>query len=507
MTFSNDSIVHSSKVSISLSNKPEKENRGILAVFVSSNILPMINDNLEIAAVNPAVDDSGTMIGTTDQADESFFQIQVSFVRPDTGNSSSTTESNSIVTYQIHLTMEQIASSNLTLPLPDESNSTKLNTDSIALQKLKHLLALLKETTTNESSSQTESTLTSSSSKYFIVIQLIPQLGNDPNVKSTLKISIKERLPNTMVRIVWSSTLLCVDDIENKTNSATELLELSLRLTEQHDEKIQQLRTVQEQYQLLLRDRDGWKDTAQKLDGQWENEKSILFQNFCTLYTSKQDHDQTIITQLKAEIEAMKSQMATNTISLQRPPTNDTKSKPAELPECLQDVPDDHRVEFEDDVVRRLARGERVPVKSNNSKPKKVATTNSKSSTSESTTAAQRKRLRNPISGATEYMDADAALEDILEPTTKVPSKPVTTKKSRTASSKSVVGPSTTKTKKPITAPIKEEESLPIVPITTTTKSTQQSGDDNSDTGSEDEFVDKSIEAQIMADLDALRKL
>ena len=261
-----------------------------------------------------------------------------------------------------------------------------------------------------------------------------------------------------------------------------------------------------------LRDRDGWKDTAQKIDGQWEKEKAILFQNFCTLYSNKHDHDETIITQLKAEIKVLKQ---TADAVVNRASTNDPKTKSADIPECLQDVPDDHRVVFDNDTVRRLARGERVPIISDtngvdNDIPIPVPTSKS---------TLQRKRRQNPISGATEYMDPDDALRDILVPTTTtVPSQSKKTKKSRTLDDSNSVVPDLPRTKrsKPVkAASIKKEVPSSILPATTKTatkksKTNRNKNDDDGnsdDTGSEDDFVDKSMEAQIMADLEALQKI
>ena len=516
------SIVHSSKVAIERSlhdSDGQSTETGILAVVVSSKILHIINDDSDVTNTFTYEKEKTDDIRMTDliQTDDtSVFKIQICTIQ------TTTNTSNSVVTYETQYTsLEQIVSS-LTLPRDENITSYKdsdisvTKTAAIEYQKLKYLISLLKETTTNQSNLDTESVV-SNSSKRFIVLQLMPQSEalNADHLKSTLKISIKERLPNTMVRIVWSATLSCVEVEDanhnaattNKNiakNSATELLELSLRLTEQQQEVELRLRTVQKQYQLLLRDRDGWKDTAQKLDGQWDKEKSLLFQNFCTLYTNKYEHDQTIITQLEQEIQALKKQVvAQETSSVPPRPTineNKTKLLVADLPECLQDVPDDHRVTFDNDVVRRLARGERVPIPSNNSTIPRSHVSDSEIPTPIPTsTSAQRKRRHNPISGATEYMDPDDALHDILVPTTVVSSQP---KKTRVAGPKHVDDKTKTLRSKPVVASIKKEVPSPPHPLTAATKN----GND-SDTGSEEDYMDKSMEAQIMADLEALRKI
>ena len=517
------SIVHSSKVAIERSlhdSDGQSTETGILSVVVSSKILHIINDDSDVTNTFTYEKEKTDDIRMTDliQTDDtSVFKIQICTIQ------TTTNTSNSVVTYETQYTsLEQIVSS-LTLPRDENITSYKdsdisvTKTAAIEYQKLKYLISLLKETTTNQSNLDTESVV-SNSSKRFIVLQLMPQSEalNADHLKSTLKISIKERLPSTMVRIVWSATLSCVEDANHNAattnknmtkNSATELLDLSLRLTEQQQEVELRLRTVQEHYQLLLRDRDGWKDTAQKLDGQWEKEKSLLFQNFCTLYTNKHDHDQTIITQLEQEIQALKKQVvAQETSSVPTRPTineNKTKLLVADLPECLQDVPDDHRVTFDNDVVRRLARGERVPIPSNNSSIPRSHVSDSEIPTPIPTsTSAQRKRRHNPISGATEYMDPDDALHDILVPTTVVSSQP---KKTRVAGPKHVddkTKTSKTLRSKPVVASIKKEVPSPPHPLTVATKN----GND-SDTGSEEDYMDKSMEAQIMADLEALRKI
>ena len=537
------SIIHSSKVEISLPNQGSEGQpavtHGILALFASSQVLRAVSDdhprNNVTVNLPPAAEDyrsralENVMSDDSDRADTATaFVIQVGMVHQPK-NTFTASNKGAVVSYKVQFSLKQIASTikmalnsveqYSSTPQHHDSDSSMLQTDAvIELQKLKHLISLFKHTTTEVNQpSLDDEPIASSFSKYFITFRLMPHpqhtLTDDDGIyKSTLDISIKERLPNTMVRIVWSSILSCVDDNNHSdastttmnpscNSSAAELLELSLRLTEQHQEIMRGMRAEHEQYRLLLRERDGWKDTAQKLEGKWEDEKSVLFQNFCTLYTGKQDYDQAIIHQMQAEINALKDQGATMNATapaIESALIDKKATKSAELPECLQDVPqDDHKLVYDDDLVRRLARGERVPMEPT-IRPEQYASP-AEIPTSTTTTAHQRKRHHNPISGATEYMDADDALKDIHAPNTTTQSAPQpvrTTKRNKTASN--------TKAKVP---PIRAVASkIEMGEVSEPTITPGKSNTDN-DAGSDDDFVDKGMEAQIMADLEALRKL
>jgi hypothetical protein len=111
-------------------------------------------------------------------------------------------------------------------------------------------------------------------------------------------------------------------------------------------------------------------------------------------------------------------------------------------------------------------------------------------------------------------MDPDDALHDIhLDPTPEaVVSQSKKTKKSRTLDVSIVEGdkPKTKKTRLSTIATSKKKD-VPSPPalavVAAATKMHDANDNDIVDTEFDDDFVDKSMEAQIMADLESLRKL
>jgi hypothetical protein len=544
-------LVHLTKVPILLNyaigkhSTAEPSTTGILAV---SKVSPtsLVSDRRSVNDENDC----------TNLSDVSTIHIQVVFLFRDDDDEKNiaatcngkVTTSSQVASYSAKYTMEQISNELKvfdgntlqqehvligTVPLDgindihENKTSTGCPTES---QKVEYWISLLKNAT---SENRPESKL-----NCFTVLELKPYTDNANNEQVRLHISIKERLSNGIVRILWSTLLLRVEDniINNKKNSSDVLFDLSLQLTEQNQQSNVQLATVQDQYHSLERDRDGWKDTAEKLEGKWEEEKSILFQNFCTLYTNKQEYDQAKIEQLQEEIIRLKEQFSKSTTSKNNA-LSSVPVKKSELPECLQDLPNDdnHCLPYDDDMVRRLAQGQRVPIVS-------IKTEDTSDNDINASNTARQKRRRNPVSGATEYIDADDALQDIL----KVP-PPHTNKKVRTAPKRTKrsqlldiakAAPKQTQVKttsraatdhgsdsetgsdddfvdkKLRSAPKRTERSQLLdiaktAPKKTQVKTTSRVATDHgsdSETGSDDDFVDKDMQAQIMADLEALRQ-
>jgi hypothetical protein len=479
-------LIHVSKISVP-GRETESDNvsTGLLAVSVASSAIRNSdinkNTNTDIS--------SGT---------DNVMHIQISLIRNinrnETGLELELDSGPKVISFETQSSLEQIS---IDLRVFDERNNGNKNSHSLEdaddllmnspeFIKLKYLLSLIKTANSQKLDAET-------SSSHFITVDFNSQ-END-SIGASILLSIKERLPNMMVRIIWSTILSCTDNRNDKTgNSGTALFDLALRLTEQQELTIQKLALVQTHYQLLERDRDSWKDTALKLEGQWEEEKSMLFQKFCTLYTNKQDYDTQIIDKLKSEIHQLKEQIANSNVSTAAPRSlTNTKIK-AELPECLQNVPDDHRLAFDDETVRRLAHGQRVPILSikdedltdNDIPIPKIAM--------------QRKRNRNVISGATEYMDADDALQDIVQE--EVPSKKLHSDLDEITPNELLEIQTGTKPKTSRARTKKSKESS-VKP------SKQKSVVDQSDdeAGSDGDLVDKSMEEQILADLEALRNM
>ena len=121
--------------------------------------------------------------------------------------------------------------------------------------------------------------------------------GNDE-----LRITIKERLKTGIVRFLWSTHV--------SSDEGGSLLDLTLRLLHHQEDVAEQLASGKTQYNLLEKDRDGWKDTAIALDGKWEEEKTMLFQNFCDLYAAKQEHEKSKVAGLQLEIAKLRDDAA-----------------------------------------------------------------------------------------------------------------------------------------------------------------------------------------------------
>jgi hypothetical protein len=605
MDDSSFSIVHSCQVPVhvatsssssstksnSNNNSTNNSNNGVLVVSVRSTIRHAVADEEVFDEEGGQLNDTATesrsnanMNMTTTTATSASIATKVdeesvvlilqtsTMVQPPNSSNNTSISGNTeeLVSFEMQYTVQQllsqvkVGSMSMSMSMNRNTNNTteKQEVDT-HLQKLKYILSLLKDTTSTTLSTQesttavaavptttttTKAVTSNPSSQHFLVLQMIP--STLPETKShTLQLSIKERLPNTMVRIIWSTTLSCVDSGSTSArNSVTALFDVTRQMIETQQTMQHQLRNAQQLYQSALRARDGWEDTALKLEGQWEKEKATLFQNFCTLYSQKQEHDNTIIDGLRTELNQLQKQkMVKHNPS---DPMINTITK-HELPDCLQDIPDDHNnVAFDDDTVRRLALGQRVPIKVQSRTTKSKANVNDETDSDIDTTSIMQvqplsrqsssQRQVNPISGAIEYMDAEAALQDIATATATVhaieapsPSSPLppptpplppakirkTIVQRKKTTDKPVSSVPNTKRKRidssqTTTAALPSEKSVAVTTVTTAANKKKQKKDtnttiqsDQSDTGSESEFVDKSMEAQIMADLEALRKM
>jgi hypothetical protein len=387
-----------------------------------------------------------------------------------------------IAAYSARFTIEQISAD---LKIFDDSairhSRTIIGTapSSASDEKVDYLLSLLKSV-----SSKLELEL-----GCFLVLELIS--GMDHSIATPrLLISIKERLKNGIVRILWS-TILSGFDAGNITNSDTKgidaLFQLGLDLSDHYDQTLRKMDSLKEHHLLLERDRDAWKDTAEKLEGLWEDEKSVLFHNFCTLYSGKKEYDDGRIAELQQEIDKLKQQLQ-KASTLGAASTTSVAGRKSVLPDFLQNEPNDdhHRLPYDDETVRLLARGERVPMVT-------VKTEDYGDTDAYAASEKQSKKRQNPVSGATEYQDADEALQDILQ------SSP---------DHKKLKGNSTSTQSQNRRPRVLEVASAAMkqTRVKELPRPSSERGSD-SDTGSDSDFIDRDIQAQIMADLEALRKI
>lgn len=299
--------------------------------------------------------------------------------------------------------------------------------------------------------------------------QITFEMTGDECDAALLRITIKERMKTGMVRLLWSTQLSSLSD-----TSGSSLFDLSLRLFQQQEDLATQLETLKSQFSLLEQDRNGWKDTATKLEGEWEEEKSMLFQNFCDLYSAKHEHDKSKVEGLQQEISKLKEEVSEAKTSHRATSARAT----AALPECFQNLPDDvdHRegAAYDAETVSLLAQGKRLPLP---------------------------KRRCNPTTGATEYFDADAALEDVI---LQAASRPLAKRarvsaKTEESDSKPSAALSSKRETKAMPPAVKKKEAKPPT----------KAAASDSETGSDDDFakyVDKDMEAEILANIAALPK-
>jgi hypothetical protein len=247
---------------------------------------------------------------------------------------------------------------------------------------------------------------------------------------SALRISVKELMASELVRLLWSTQ---IDD-----NGDGNSFDLALRLLQRQEDLAGQLECVKTQYRQLERDRDGWKDTAQALEGQWEEEKSVLFHNFCDLYKGKQDHEKQKVEGLQQENERLREELAEAKVSASSAKAGSTRP---ELAECLHNLHDDYDHDrFGAETVKLLAEGKPLPIT-----PAHLA----------------KKQAR------------------------------VTVNK---------------ETGKPASKRAKKETNLAAAKQKGTKHAEGAKAGSDSETGSDEEFVDKVMQAKILADLEALSK-
>lgn len=145
----------------------------------------------------------------------------------------------------------------------------------------------------------------------------------------------------------------------------------------------------------------GWKDTATKLDQDWQTKKDGLFDNFLKLY--KKAHGELgesrlEVTRLKRELKEARANMATSV----------TKKRPPASAPSYAALPDDNDAEqFDSEMVQMLAAGK--PTRGGGKKKR----SNSGDSTLKTSNAAADAAMRtNPHTGAKEVFDADALFQD-----------------------------------------------------------------------------------------------
>jgi hypothetical protein len=347
--------------------------------------------------------------------------------------------------------------------------------------------------------------------------------GMSESPAMSIRLTLKERLPSGMVRLLWAINLKAVPEVTKSTTGTTDaadsMFAFTLRLLQRQQDLVDQLSKSQETFALLERDRNGWKETATSLENTWEVEKTQLVRNFCDLYSAKQRaHDESsAATQqaLRDEIATLKLETMAKSSSVAA-----SKKRPKKAPpDVLQDVPDDvDRQTFDSETVALLAAGQPLPLKASSSAASNhhdPANTTSTTATGKGTLSGKR---RNPLTGVTEYFDMESALADVLadgEASTTAAPPPLPplkkTRVSRAAAASyqdedsdleapAVAAEKTARSKRPKPAAGPKK-------ATKTKKDTEKMQVDNDDDDDDDDqYVDKDLDAEIMADLLSLQK-
>jgi hypothetical protein len=161
-------------------------------------------------------------------------------------------------------------------------------------------------------------------------------------------------------------------------------------------QKIQQLHEKQEKLQTDLW---SWKDTAEKLDRDWQREKDGLLNRFLELY--KKSHEELGTSRLEVQrlgrelAQAQEAAAATATKKRALPPP------PPLPPPAYADMPDDiDEEQFDSEMVDMLAAGQ----------PTRAPTARERNNHGGATSLGTMRM--NPHTGAKEVFDADAALQD-----------------------------------------------------------------------------------------------
>jgi hypothetical protein len=184
-------------------------------------------------------------------------------------------------------------------------------------------------------------------------------------LNDTLRIQASQRLPSGLVKKCWTTT---IERDTHSTSILSSMLQLGLQVKDLETEK-----------QSVERNKDQWMDTAQELQGRWEEEKSELLNNFLLLYKKKQELGTQAQEQAQEKIQQLEDTLEQKEEELRI-------AKRSALPDYEDQLPQDQdQVMYDPETVDRLAKRKRaVP-----------------------------SRRRNETTGALEYFDSNVVLEDL----------------------------------------------------------------------------------------------
>jgi len=221
----------------------------------------------------------------------------------------------------------------------------------------------------------------------------------DENGKERLQIQVLERQKGGLSRQRYKISLMADTQAPDESifSFCTALMKGFLQVRDK-------VRDLQSQNATTQGGLESWKQTAEKLEGGWESEKSTVLENFLALYNQKHDE----VKLLKDDLERIKQEHEHERQAWMRSTRTPgaTSSKP-DVPAFLTGVHDDDDQErWSAADVARLAGGPKT------AKPKTASRmTKARKPPPKSAPASKRQRT-NEITGATEYLDPDAIFDD-----------------------------------------------------------------------------------------------
>lgn len=272
-----------------------------------------------------------------------------------------------------------------------------------------------------------------------------------------LLIQISQHLSSGLVRVVWETTL---------QQTTTAVYDFTTRLLQFYKDKQTSHDELTTAYHHLDKFRNEWKDTAEKLEHVWENEKNELLNNFLILYKKQQE----ITAAAQAELQQLKEQLDQTKQELENVKHSNNKNHDKAADMQLNDEPDDmdHEV-YPQELVNHLAGT--------------VSSTRRPQPNRKRSMVAQPKKARNTATGAIEYFDTDEALADLA-------GIGADTKSARGG------GRNLNKTSKKTTKPVQKKGR--------TLKSTK---DDSSSTDSTGHYSDNEMDSDVLAQLAAMKDM
>ena len=184
-----------------------------------------------------------------------------------------------------------------------------------------------------------------------------------------VKVSIRKTLANSIVRPIWEGSLIPIshanhdtlpifaqhalpanNDASNQYETTASSLAFSIVLGDTVTKLQKDIIALREENEQLRVNANRWKGTAQRLNNQWQSEKSELTERFLTLFNQhKARHVET-----KKELDEVKGNQRFDRSSL----GTSSEIHREERPEMRVDDEDEHDYEtWDDDYVNRMAAG------------------------------------------------------------------------------------------------------------------------------------------------------